>query len=372
LKKLIYVFSNIQNSLGFEWLARYIDKNKYDTLWVFLNPDEGGLQQRLRDWGLRVIVINYKGKADLLPAIFKLVKLFRKEKPDIVHAHLFEASLSAMIASWWCRIRMRVYTRHHAFFHHSDHPGAVKYDKLCNRLATHIVAVSRAVSNVLRKLEDVPESKIYIVHHGFELDQFSKTGISRQRIDRLLGEYNPHHKRPVVGVISRYIKWKGLQFIIPAFKEVLKVYPDALLILANARGTYRDKVEKLLAELPPGSYTEIEFENDIFALYQLFDVFVHAPIREDAEAFGQIYVETMAAGICLVGTLAGIAPDLLRHKENAWVVPFSDQASIEQGILTLLNDKQLSSRIAQNAFASVQQEFTVEAMIKKLDDLYAQ
>lgn len=347
-----------------------MDYQAYDIYWVFLNPGESELEQLFRKSGYSTYVIHYSSKKDLLPALYKSVKLLRKIKPDIVHAHLFEASLIGMAAARICGVKQRIYTRHHSSFHHADHPQAVKYDRMINRLSTHIIAVSGSVERVLTNLESVPSSRISVVHHGFELEKFATGNINSERLQQLSAKYNPGNKRPVIGVISRYIRWKGLQHIIPAFKEVLKHYPDALLILANAQGSYKKEVTALLQELPRGSYREIEFENDIFALYHLFDVFIHAPIREDAEAFGQIYIEAMAAKVAIVATLAGIASDILKHKENAWLVPFCDEKEIAAGVIAVLEDKTGTELMTKNAYNTIISNFTVESMIKKLEAVY--
>jgi glycosyltransferase involved in cell wall biosynthesis len=369
-KKIIYVFSNIQHSLGFEWLGKYMDASRYETIFVFLNPGYCDLQKTLEDQGHKTYYIKLTGKKSLPAVFFSLCRIFLKERPDIVHTHLFEASLTGIAAAWLCRVKKRIYTRHHSSFHHVDQPQAVKYDRLINTLSTGIIAVSGSVASVLKRLEQVPPHKIHVVHHGFELDQFESRNISADRIERLRGLYNPDNKRPVIGVISRYIRWKGLQHIIPAYKRVLAHHPDALLILANAKGSYSKEVAGFLKQLPETSYREIVFENDIFALYRLFDVFIHTPIREDAEAFGQIYIEAMAARVNIVASMAGIAQDILKHDFNAMVVPFEDENAIYKSILELLANPGHAENLRNNAYHSIQSNFTVQTMIKNLEAVY--
>ncbi len=134
---------------------------------------------------------------------------------------------------------------------------------------------------------------------------------------------------PVIGVVARYEILKGIQCIIPAFRRLLEDFPDAKLVLANAYGHYAHQIRRLLrGMLPDHSYCEIQFEPDPVALYSSFDVFVHTPLVAGYEAFGQVYVEALAAGLPSVFTPSGIAAEFITDQLNAHLVPFQDSDAI--------------------------------------------
>src|SRR5204863_3109374 len=116
-------------------------------------------------------------------------------------------------------VEKRIYSRHHGSYHHEYFPTAIKYDRFINFLSTDIVAISENVKNILIGYEGVPEEKIHLIHHGFDLDSFRN--VSEEKIELMKQKYLPESAYPVVGVISRYIEWKGIQFIIPAFRKIL-------------------------------------------------------------------------------------------------------------------------------------------------------
>ncbi|MBY0424108.1 MAG: glycosyltransferase family 4 protein, partial [Cytophagales bacterium] len=171
-------------------------------------------------------------------------------------------------------------------------------------------------------------------------------------------------------VISRYTHWKGIQYTIPAFKELLKKYPEAVLVLANAQGEYANEIQHLLSELPNDSYREIRFESQLGALYSLFDVFVHVPIDEHSEAFGQVYVESLAAGVPSVFTRSGIANDFVQDGWNALEVPFQDSASIAVAIERILTDENLRTHLISHGKALAMERFGLNRMIDSLEKLY--
>jgi glycosyltransferase involved in cell wall biosynthesis len=187
----------------------------------------------------------------------------------------------------------------------------------------------------------------------------------------LLSKYQLEGKAPIIGVISRYFELKGIQFIIPAFKKLLAVSPNAHLILANATGEYASVIQSFLEGVPGENYTQIRFEGDIAALYQTFDVFIHVPINSHIEAFGQTYVEALAAGVPSVFTLSGVAAEFIEHEKNALVVPFQKADAIYLAMMRLLEDGPLRSRLIEQGKIDVKQQFELAGMMQKLEELYA-
>ena len=367
-RKILFVISHIDFSFGFDWLSSHLNKNKFEQVYLFLNPVEPALLKIVQERGIEAYYFPYSSKKNLPAVAFKIAKLIRKIKPHTVHTHLFDACIAALPVAFLVRVPQRIYTRHHSTFHHIYHPSAIKYDKLINGLCTDIIAISENVAEVLRNLEHVPSRKIKLIYHGFELNRFDDQ--KQLNTDNLKSKLNILDSYPVIGVISRYTHWKGVQYIIPAFKKVLKKHPNAKLVLANAAGDFATNIRMQLQSLPRESYVELDFEKDIFALYSLFHIFVHVPIDACAEAFGQTYVEALASGVPSVFTLSGIAREFIKHKENAFVVPFENAEAIYEGICCLLENDALRNSIIEKGKNDVNNLFTIDKMISALEELY--
>jgi glycosyltransferase involved in cell wall biosynthesis len=360
--------SNVHKSVAFEWIIQSINLQKIDLQFILLNEFDTDLEKILISSNIKVTRIYFKRKIDIPFALVKVIFLLIKKRPNIVHAHLFEASLIGLFAAWLLRIKKRVYTRHHSDFHHDFFPHAVKYDKLCNFLATDIIAISLLVQEVLLEKEFVNETKIKLIHHGFKLEQFNN--VTPSEIQALQDKYNIFDCYPIVGVVSRYTEWKGIQFIIPAFKQLLLEYPKAKLILANAHGDYAYEIKKMLQDIPPENYLEIKFESNLFALFKLFDTFVHVPFDKYFEAFGQVYIEALAASVPSVFTLSGIATEFIIHDVNAKVVAFRNSDEIYSALKFILQDEVVRTRIIENGFRIVNEKFQIHKMISSLETLY--
>jgi glycosyltransferase involved in cell wall biosynthesis len=214
----------------------------------------------------------------------------------------------------------------------------------------------------------VPETKIKDIPHGFRLGIFKD--VPSERIDAIREKYGIPAAAPVIGVISRFTEWKGVQYIVPAFSSLLADHPSAILLLLNAGGDYAEEIETLLKPLPAQNYRMIPFERDIAAALHVMTAFVHTPVDEHSEAFGQIYVEALAAGVPSVFTLSGIAPDFIRDGHNALVVPFRDSEAICKALQRLFRDKTLRDILKAEGWNSVKDRFALQKMINRMGEIY--
>jgi glycosyltransferase involved in cell wall biosynthesis len=368
-KKICFVVSGVNFSLGFLWLAQHLDTNRFSAHFIWLNKTEPEMQLELTKLGISTTYLHTSSKYHYPIVFFRLLAKFILKRPSIVHAHLFEAGFLAMPAAFIAGVRKRFYTRHYATYHAEYFPYMVKYDRFINYLSTDIVSISNNVTSVLVKKEKLPPEKIHTIPHGFDLGVFST--IEQPRVQRIREKYSiPDNHHPVIGVISRFVELKGIQYIVPAFIEFRKSYPDAHLVLANTVGNYAKEIDGLTNEIPSSHLSLIRFEKDLPALYHVFDQFIHVPINSEVEAFGQVYVEALAAGIPSIFTLSGIARDFVKDRENALVVPFQDSHAILNAMLELEKSQLLCNRIIEKGKKDVQDLFRLDQMVTKLQEVY--
>lgn len=370
---VLYIVFGINKALAFEWITSYIDREKFEISFILLNSKPSYLKQFLNQRRIKCIEYKHSSFFNLPINFLKILRYLLKHEPDVIHTHLRDANLIGLFVGGLVRIKKRIYSRHHSTLYHEYRKGiALLIDRFCNYFATNIIATNKNVANVLQERENVLPEKIRTIYHGFDLSKFNQSDCSL--INQMKIKYGLSNRYPVVGVIARYEYWKGIQHIIPAFKRLLINYPNAVLMLANAKkGDAVSIIENQLNDLPNSSYIEIPFEDDIFTLYQLFNVFVHVPIDKSVEAFGQIYVEALAAGIPSIFTMSGIAHEFIQHEENALVVDYKNSEEIYQSLVRLLESKELKKYLIKNGKKSIEaiDDFKITTMIQKLEELYS-
>jgi glycosyltransferase involved in cell wall biosynthesis len=352
-----------------ESVCRGADRTRFDLSFVLLNRATPPLAPVLDSLGIPWTHVPFRRRSDIPRAMRVIWQHCGEVRPDIIHTHFMNACLSGLTAAALRGVPVRIHTRHHAgpVSWKYRRPWQELYDFYNNALSTTIIAPSGAVRTALTVRNRVPESKVAVLHHGFDLAAFD--AVSDDRVRALRQRYAIGNAHPVIGILARYEAIKGIQYIVPAFERLLETYPNALLLLAPARGHYQAKLAPLLARIPARNRLEIAFEDDVHALYKLLDVFVHAPIGPAVEGFGQVYIEAMAAGVPSVITCAGIASELARNRENAVVVPYRNSDAIYHGLRDVLDDDVLRETIVQNGRRDAR-AFTARAMIDGLEAIY--
>lgn len=259
----------------------------------------------------------------------KLIKLFVLDRPTSIYCSGRIATIFGILLARICQIPNRIFTRHHGVeiqMLPSVLPKFLEY--LVNRSATKIIAIS-SLSTKLLISEGVDSTKIYEVYNGIDLERGRAVRKLRESAT-VRGE-----KFPVIGVVSRLTQWKGVQYTASAFTKILELFPNARLEIYGSKMDSYDEILTLLSKLPSNSYEFYEPDDDVFTKFQRFDLFVHVPIEEDAEAFGLVYLEALAAGVPSVFTCSGI----LREFDSgsaAIKVPFKDSQGIETAVVRLL------------------------------------
>lgn len=366
LRRIVFIASGVVQAQTWEWLIEHLQR-RVELRFILLNEGDSHFERVARGLWPHVERVTYRSPKDLPRAFFQVWRLLVKWAPDAVHVHLKIAGLIALPAAALAGVKERIYTRHHSTYHHKYFPRAVKQDRFTNWCATTIVAISAVVEEVLTDLEGVDPGRIQIIHHGFDLDRARE--VSSEVVQQMREAYNPSKRSPVIGVVSRYEKFKGVEYTVEAFKRLLVTHPNALLLLAGAYGPDAEAIRQVVETLPTASYVEVEFEPDIFTLYRLFDVFVHVPVDRSIEAYGMIYVEALAAEVPSIVTLSGVATEFIEADRQALVVPYRDAGAIHEALERLLGDEDLRRSLTREGSMAVER-FGLEGFVEAHARLY--
>jgi glycosyltransferase involved in cell wall biosynthesis len=140
-----------------------------------------------------------------------------------------------------------------------------------------------------------------------------------------------------IGVVSRLTELKGVNNIAEAFAEYFKINTNCKLTIIGEESDSAKVVRQKLSQLPPTAYSFIRNISDTKTFYSEIDIFIHVPIRETAEAFGLVYLESLFSGVHCIFTKSGIvlADDDLSG--FCRIVDFEDSNAILQEILLFAN-----------------------------------
>ena len=369
---IIYLLSDITDAKQFELLVgSKLNKKKLNIKFILINKYKikNNLKIFLKKNHSLLVYLEYKNILSYFYIFLSLIYYFIKFKPLVIHCHLRKATFFGIVISYLLRIKKRIYTRHHGNENKIDYVKGYLFDRLISFLSTDIVSISMNTTKLLINENKKNISKIKLINHGFDFSSFNY--YDKSKIQFLRDKYNIKKESVVIGSISRFIDWKGIDYTINAFKKFNKLNPNSILILANANGPYKKNIEKLLKTIPEENYRIINFEPDFISLYKIFNIFVHVPVNPFCEAFGQVYIESLASKIPSIFTKSGVGSEFLENKKNCFVADYCNYDSIYKGLIFFTkNAKDVNNKIINQGYHDVINRFSIDLMFSKLDTLY--
>ncbi len=213
------------------------------------------------------------------------------------------------------------------------------------RRADRLIAVSQASARFCCLL-GCPEKKIIVVPNGVDLSCFNgnvDAFVMREELG-VGGE-------PLVVTASRLVKRKNPNLLISAFAKVLKVVPDAKLVIAGS-GREQDNLSRQIKGLNIAKSVFMTGElakERVAKLMAAADVFV---LPSKMESFGLALLEASAAGVPVVCSNAGGVPEVFQDGFNALLYPPGDDMAMAKAIIRLIQDRELAKAISTNAVAT--------------------
>jgi glycosyltransferase involved in cell wall biosynthesis len=246
---------------------------------------------------------------------------------DVVYANSQKAFVLAAIASVFVR-RPLIWHLHDIIA--PEHFGAVQRRMqvmLANARATRVIVPSQAAAAAFIEAGG-KRDLVEIVPNGLALPPEPRTPAElRQSLGLPAG--------PLVGVFSRLAAWKGQHVLL----EALTALPDVGCIVVGdalfGEQAYAAELKQIVLER--GLADRVRFlghRGDVPKLMKAVDVMVHPSI--DPEPFGRTLVEAMLAGVPVIATNAGAAPDILEGGKAGTLVPPNDAPALARAIAGVL------------------------------------
>jgi glycosyltransferase involved in cell wall biosynthesis len=261
---------------------------------------------------------------------------------DVVHGLDIYSSMAQMVIRFAHRHRIPCVITCHTVMDSSFLIFLQRPMGLALRRVDRLIAVSRAAARFSHLL-GFPEKRITVVPGGVDLSCFNG------EIDAfLMREELGIGDEPLVVTASRLIKRKNPGLLISAFAKVLKVVPDAKLVIAGS-GREKDNLSRQIRGL---NITNSVFmvgglaKEKVAQLLAAADVFA---LPSKVESFGLSLLEASAAGVPVVCSNSGGVPEVFQDGFNALLYPPGDDNAMAKAIICLIQDGELAKMISANA-----------------------
>lgn len=311
---------------------------------------EGELFRRMSE-GTDLIPLATRNEIDLAAA-WKLSRLFKQLRPDVVHAHDPHAvAMGAMALSITSPTPMPVLVASRRI----EYRIAVNsFSRWKYGQVDCFIAISEAVRDRLVS-DGIPRSKTVVVHEGVDVERI--VHLTPANVHAAF--YLPTHA-PVVGNVGALVAQKGHQHLIDAAALVVKRIPDVRFVILG-EGELRPQLEEQIRRKHLERHVFLAgFRPDALELIKGFDLFALSSLHE---GLCTSLVDAMAASRAAVATEVGGVPEVMVDRETGYLVPSRDHDAMAERIVDLLKDEALRTRMGHAALRRARERFTVDRMV---------
>jgi glycosyltransferase involved in cell wall biosynthesis len=346
---------------------KFMQQNGFDVLMISAD----GIERNdvIENEGCRHIVVSMTRKItplkDLI-CLWQLIKIFKKEKPDIVHTHTPKAGLLGMLAAKICRIKVRIHTV-------AGLPLMAKtgfklellkiIEKITYWSANHVWPNSNSLLNYIVTYKLSSEKKLKVISkgssNGIDLSRFSKSNFDDEILNNIKKTINYKSDFTYLLTVGRLVKDKGIIELVKTFKTINASYPKTKLLLVG-------KFEEDLDPLPSNIIEEIKNNLNIIHIdwskyveyyISLANVFIFPSHRE---GFPNVLLQSAALGTPILCSAIVGNIDIVEDKKTGLLFSVGDGESIKNKIIFSLENSDEMKRMATTLKSNITKYYSRE------------
>ena len=317
--------------------------------WLVIFQVDGPLVKRVRQLGVPVYLAEsgrLRNPVSYIKCVKKISSIIRKERADVVlswmwitHFYGYPASLLTGTKSIWSQIEI---------------PNDTIFKQIVTKLpAQGIFVNSKWGMNILRQM--VPNKRIVLVYPGVDLDIFDESILSKSEARK---ELKLPETAPLIGIVGRLRRMKGMHILVSAMPNVLLQYPAAQCFVIGgaeiAEPEYKKYLENLIDNKKLNNHAHlVGLQKNVATWMQAMDIMVQA--SDHTEAFGITVVEAMALEKPIIATAGGGPTEIVTNGVDGILVEFEDTVGLSRAITNCLGNPKMASELGKRAKARAQE-----------------
>lgn len=336
-----------------------INREKFSPILITLS--QGGYwANEIRKLSIDVVELRREKHLEF-NRLFKLIKLLKAIKPDIVHTSAYSANNYGRIAAIFTRVPVIISSERN-----SVDVGTYKtrnqifIDKLLSAFTQGIICNSYNASEALVKKYSFNKRKVFTVHNGIKfVDIFNKINVNNQR----------KVSNKVVGTVARLYPQKNYKLFFDVAKIILDEYGEKNInFKIVGDGPLKDELIEYSEKI--GIQNNVIFEgesDDIPNKLKGFDIFLMTSLYE---GLSNAIMEAMLAGLPIVATDVGGNNEMIIDGETGFLCSLNDTNVLAKRVIGLINDEDKAKRMGENGKKRILNEFSIEKMMRETEDIY--
>jgi glycosyltransferase involved in cell wall biosynthesis len=356
-------------------LARAMNDGPWRTRLVAgsVARSEGDMAYYAEERGVAVVRLEGMSREisplDDLRTLWSLWRLFRRERPDVVHTHTAKAGTLGRLAAILAGVPVRVHTFHgHVLGGDYFSPRRTRLfleveRQLARATSRLVVLTRRQARQMAEELAVAPAGKFAVVPLGLELERFARVdrGATRERLRRAL---DLDASAPAVGIVGRVVPIKNHELFLEAVAALRVRLPAATGVVIGA-GEREASLKALAASLGLEEAVRwLGWRRDLPELYGALDA---VALTSHDEGTPVALLEALAAGTPVVARDVGGVAEVLEDAGAGRVVP---RAAGGEAWGAALAQELAAPPVAQDVRAAVAARYSVARLVDDLGALY--
>jgi glycosyltransferase involved in cell wall biosynthesis len=304
-----------------------------------------------------------------LRILFKLLRIFRREKPDIVHTHTAKAGIVGRLAASFAGVHIRVHTFHghvfHGYFSRIITLLFIWIEKFLTLISTRIIVISeKQKEDICYKYKIAAPDKVTVIPIGFEFHHIRSNPKYRGTIKN---NYKIPDNEIVISIIGRLTEIKNHDLFLEIAYHLLKQYPTVHFLIIGD-GHLRDQLTEKVVHLNLNN--SIHFTgwiSDIPKIYSNTDILLLTSINEGTP---NTIIEAMYNKIPVVATNVGGVPDIISNGKDGFIIDSFHYNDFIPILIKLIYQPKFRSEIGEAAHKKVVTKFAAQRLVNDMKTLY--
>lgn len=343
----------------------YLDRDTYDYEIAYFDDSKGNLVPEFERAGISVVCLHIRKPYDIR-VIFRLLRVLRSRRTDILHVHSPYWGTFARVLGKIAGVKAIISTEHQ--FVNKLHPMAKALNVATYGINDAVIGVSEAVVSSLKAKRRVREDRLYVVHNGIDTRAVSEGFFDSAMVKASLGI---DERNFLVLTVANIKPQKGHQYLLMAMPLLLAQIPNTTFVFVGRpkSRSASEQLEKMAKRLGVSkSVIFAGFRPDVFRLVSSCDVFVLPSLWEP---FGIVLLEAMSLGKPVVATRVGGIPEIIADGVNGYLVEPKEPRALSEKIAKLLENEPLRNKMGQTGRETVRQRFDIRKSVVKTEQIYS-
>ena len=343
-------------------LATGLPRDQFDVHVVALTRG-GPYAEDLKQHGIPLTVLGKRWKFDPI-CLWKLSRLIKSWKPDVIHTWLFAANSYGRLVAGGRRRPPVIVSERCVDTWKSG--WQLLLDRWQISRTVRLVGNSQSVAEFYRQQQFPPE-RIRVVPNGIELPEAASAMSVDERDRRRAQLCGLPPGAKVLGFVGRLARQKRVIDLLWTLVLLENVRDDVYLLLVGD-GPEREWLERFARDLNiEKKVIFLGHRQDIPSLLPLYDVFC---LASDFEGMSNSVMEAMAVGLPVLASDIPANRELVVEGQTGYLIPVGDRAAYARAALSLFERPDMSERLGAAGRQRMATDFSVARMIEGYVRIY--